>query len=74
MRFKANIYRDHKKRGLSSNDEEKNCALLLEYIKQKENIIKEVRERIESIKDVAEDIENGCILNICNDILDKENK
>lgn len=42
MRFKAGIYRDHKKRGLSFNDEEKNCALLLDYIQQKENIIKEL--------------------------------
>lgn len=48
MRFKAGIYRDHKKRDLSFNDEEKNCALLLDYIQQKENIIKEVREYIRS--------------------------
>lgn len=49
MRFKAGIYIDHKKRDLSFNDEEKNCALLLDYIQQKENIIKEVREKIHDI-------------------------
>ena len=48
MRFKAGIYRDHKKRDLSFNDEEKNCALLLDYIEQEQSIIKEVREYIEN--------------------------
>ena len=50
IRFKAGIYRDHKKRDLSFNDEEKNCALLLDYIQQKENIIKEAREKVNTIQ------------------------
>ena len=76
IRFKAGIYRDHKKRNLSFNDEQKNCALLLDYIRQKENIIKEVREYIQ-------DRYNGEVLTHTFDkdnvgelleILDKENK
>ena len=85
MRFKAGIYRDHKKRGLSSNDEEKNCALLLEYIEQKENIIKEIREDLNRQIEFCTNEANGttndkyCRIAInylkhLKEILDKEDK
>ena len=87
IRFKAGIYRDHKKRNLSFNDEQKNCALLLDYIRQKENIIKEAREYIKTLRnyrfnvDLGENREQleivGSTENFVKDILeilDKENK
>ena len=66
MRFKASIYRDHKKRDLSFNDEEKKCALLLDYIQQKENIIKELKNKIKDDKMIIEG-NFGCIDNLRKD-------
>lgn len=85
MRFKAGIYRDHKKRGLSFNNEEKNCTLLLEYIEQKENIIKEIRKDLDRQIEFCSSEANGttndkyCRIAInylkhLKEILDKEDK
>ena len=55
--------------------EHSEITYLLEYIQQKENIIKEVREYIEPIVELGNDIMlKGKMLKPVLEILDKENK
>lgn len=72
IRFKAGIYRDQKRRNEAFNDNDYKCYVLLNYLQQKENIIKEVREYIKENdnKEPWKSLNGKELL----EILDKESK